>query len=110
MANLENEELEKLSKSSVALSAYEMGQLQDELHDWHVEMKGGVNQLFRNFTFDNFTLALEFTNKVGALAEEYNHHPEIVTGWGYVQVRWWSHVVSGLHTNDFIMAAKTEQL
>ena len=110
MANLENEQLETLSQSSVAISAYEMGQLQDQLHDWHVEKKGSTNQLFRDFTFDNFEQALEFTNKVAALAEEYNHHPAILTEWGKVQVRWWTHSVSGLHKNDFIMAAKTEKL
>jgi 4a-hydroxytetrahydrobiopterin dehydratase len=110
MANLENEQLETLSQNSVPISAYEMGQLQDQLHDWHVEKKGQVNQLFRDFTFENFEQALAFTNKVGALAEEYNHHPAIVTEWGRVQVRWWTHSVSGLHKNDFIMAAKTEKL
>lgn len=110
MENLENEVLQKLSKSSVAISAYDMGQLLDQLHDWHVVKKDGINQLYRNFSFDNFSQALEFTNKVGALAEEFNHHPAIVTEWGKVQVRWWSHVVSGLHKNDFIMAAKTERL
>ena len=110
MENLENEEMEKLTKNSMAISAYEMGQLQDQLHDWHVEKKDNINQLYRNFTFDNFIQALEFTNKVGALAEEYNHHPAIVTEWGKVQVRWWTHVVSGLYKNDFVMAAKTECL
>ena len=110
MTNLENESLETLSQSSVPISAFEMGQLQDQLHDWHVEKKGSVNQLYRDFTFDDFEQALAFTNKVGALAEQYNHHPAIVTEWGRVQVRWWTHSVSGLHKNDFIMAAKTEML
>jgi len=110
MANLENEELETLSQSSAVISAYEMGQLQDQLHDWHVEKKSNTNQLYRDFRFDNFEEALAFTNKVAALAEEYNHHPAILTEWGRVQVRWWTHSVSGLHKNDFIMAAKTEKL
>lgn len=110
MANLEDEKLETLSQNSVAISAFEMGQLQDMLHDWHVEKKGATNQLFRDFMFDNFAQALEFTNKVGALAEEYNHHPALLTEWGKVQVRWWTHSVNGLHKNDFIMAAKTEKL
>jgi 4a-hydroxytetrahydrobiopterin dehydratase len=110
MANLEDQELEKLSQSSVAISAYEIGQLQDKLHDWHIEKKGSVNQLYRDFNFENFQQALQFTNKVAELAETYNHHPAILTEWGRVQVRWWTHSVSGLHINDFIMAARTEKL
>ncbi|MEJ2333871.1 MAG: 4a-hydroxytetrahydrobiopterin dehydratase, partial [Desulfobulbaceae bacterium] len=49
-------------------------------------------------------------NRVAALAEEENHHPAIVTEWGKVTVSWWSHIIKGLHLNDFIMAARTEEL
>ena len=44
----------------------------------------------------------------GALAEEVGHHPAILTEWGKVNVRWWSHEIGGLHKSDFIMAAKTD--
>ena len=54
--------------------------------------------------------ALEFTNQVGELAEQEDHHPSILTEWGRVTVTWWTHAVSGLHVNDFISAAKTDQL
>ena len=54
--------------------------------------------------------ALEFTKKVGALAEEEGHHPAPLTEWGSTTVTWWTHKITGLHRNDFIMAAKTDEL
>ena len=51
-----------------------------------------------------------FTNKVAKLAEEEDHHPEIVLEWGNVTVSWWSHKIKGLHKNDFICASKTDDL
>jgi hypothetical protein len=54
--------------------------------------------------------ALAFTNRVGALAEEEGHHPALLTEWGRVTVTWWTHLIRGLHRNDFIMAAKTDAL
>lgn len=64
----------------------------------------------RTYGFNNFTEAMSFSNRVAALAEEENHHPAIVTEWGKVTVSWWSHIIKGLHLNDFVMAAKTEEL
>jgi 4a-hydroxytetrahydrobiopterin dehydratase len=58
----------------------------------------------------DFAEALEFTNKVGAVAEKEGHHPDILTAWGKVTVSWWTHKIRGLHKNDFIMAAKTDKL
>ena len=59
---------------------------------------------------EDFAEALEFTNDVGAIAEEEGHHPAILTEWGRVTVTWWTHKIRGLHRNDFIMAAKTDQI
>src|SRR6266511_638973 len=56
--------------------------------------------------FRRFREALEFTNKVGELAEEEGHHPALLTEWGRTTVTWWTHKIKGLHRNDFIMAAK----
>ena len=67
-------------------------------------------RLQRIFNSKNFARALEFTNEVGAIAEEEDHHPLIITEWGRVTTQWWTHVVKGLHKNDFIMAAKSDQL
>ena len=61
-------------------------------------------------SFRNFTESLTFTNQVGKIAEEQGHHPVLVTEWGRVTVTWWTHKIKGLHRNDFIMAAKTDQI
>jgi 4a-hydroxytetrahydrobiopterin dehydratase len=88
----------------------EIVQLQSQLPDWQVKEVEGMKRLERVFKFKNFAHALEFTNKIGAIAEEENHHPLIVTEWGRVTLDWWTHKIGGLHKNDFIMAAKTDEL
>ena len=80
------------------------------LPEWSVVEKDGVKQLTRIYPFKNFARALEFTHQVGAVAEEFNHHPALLTEWGKVTVNWWTHKINGLHENDIIMAAKTEKL
>lgn len=64
----------------------------------------------REFKFKNFKEALEFTNKVGEIAESEGHHPDICLSWGKVIVTLWTHKIKGLHENDFIMAAKIDSL
>jgi 4a-hydroxytetrahydrobiopterin dehydratase len=80
------------------------------LPEWSVIQANGVNQLTRTYKFKNFVSALEFTNAVGAVAEEYNHHPALLTEWAKVTVNWWTHKIKGVHENDLIMATKTEKL
>ena len=75
-----------------------------------MEEYNNIKRLTRNFMFKNFKQALDFTNKVGKIAEEEGHHPVMVTQWGKVKVSWWTHKIKGLHRNDFIMAAKTDNL
>lgn len=81
-----------------------------QIPEWQVKEVDGVKRLERVFKFKNFTQALEFTNKVGAIAEEEDHHPLIITEYGKTTVNWWTHKIKGLHKNDFIMAAKTDRL
>jgi len=88
----------------------ETSELHPQIPEWHIEEREGIKRLERVFKFDDFVRALAFTNKVGALAEEEGHHPALLTEWGKVTVTWWTHKIRGLHRNDFIMAAKTDQL
>ena len=88
----------------------EIAQLQPQLPDWQVTEVDGIQRLERIFKFKNFAQALEFTNKIGAVAEEENHHPLIITEWGKVTLQFWTHSIGGLHKNDFIMAAKSDEL
>lgn len=81
-----------------------------QVPDWQIVERNSEKQLERTFKFKNFAEALAFTNKVGEIAEAEDHHPQLVTEWGGVTVRWWTHKIKGLHRNDFIMAAKTDQL
>ena len=81
-----------------------------DLPDWKVIEVAGKPRLRRAFKFADFTTALEFTVRVGEIAEQQDHHPRIVTQWGSVTVDWWTHAAGGLHQNDFIMAAKTDEL
>ena len=80
------------------------------VHGWEVKEVNGMKRLEKVFKFKNFAQALEFTNKIGALAEEEEHHPLIITEYGRVTVDWWTHVIKGLHKNDFIMAAKADEV
>ena len=91
------------------LTEEQIAELQPQVPEWQVKEVGGMKRLERVFKFKNFAQALEFTNKIGAIAEEENHHPLIATEWGRVTVDWWTHKIGGLHQNDFIMAAKTDE-
>jgi len=88
----------------------EISMLLPQIPEWQIKEVDGVKRLQRVYKFKNFVQALEFTNKVGAIAEEENHHPLIITEYGRVTVDWWTHVIKGLHKNDFIMAAKSDEV
>lgn len=73
--------------------------------------------LFRTYNFRNFATAAAFANAVGDAAETHKHHPAILLEWGRVGVWWWSHALNGvrvcaneLHENDFVMAARTDEI
>lgn len=92
------------------LSEAEIATLKPQLPGWELIEVDGIKRLKRVFKFKDFGEALQFTNRVGELAEQQDHHPAILTEWGKVTVTWWTHKIKGLHRNDFIMAAKTDSL
>ena len=110
MENLSAKTCTACRADSPALAEQELQMALMQLPDWALEQVLGVNQLARVYRFKNFVNAMTFTQAVGALAEEYGHHPALLTEWGKVKVSWWTHKINGLHENDVIMAAKTEQL
>jgi 4a-hydroxytetrahydrobiopterin dehydratase len=82
-----------------------------ELHRLATELAGGwrvvdEHHLEKEYTFPDFAQALVFTNRVGAIAEEEGHHPDIYLAWGKVRVTIWTHKVDGLTRSDFVLAAK----
>jgi 4a-hydroxytetrahydrobiopterin dehydratase len=90
------------------LQGKEIEQLQERLHGgWEV-----VNEhhLTKEYSFPDFRQALDFTNKVGELAEQQGHHPDIQLSWGKVGVTIWTHKIDGLTESDFVLAAKIDRL
>jgi 4a-hydroxytetrahydrobiopterin dehydratase len=88
----------------------EIAELQPQVPEWEITEQDGIKKLERVFRFDDFAKALAFTNALGELAEEEDHHPALLTEWGRVTVTWWTHKIRGLHRNDFVMAAKADEL
>jgi 4a-hydroxytetrahydrobiopterin dehydratase len=76
-------------------------------NDWRLV---GEHHLEKDYKFSDFREALDFTNRVGEMAELQNHHPDIYLAWGKVKVSIWTHKIDGLTESDFIFAAKTDQL
>ena len=92
------------------VTADELARYRPQVPDWQIVAPEGIQQLERAFKFRDFAQALAFTDQVGQAAEAAGHHPRLVTEWGKVTVTWWTHKIKGLHRNDFVMAAKTDQL
>lgn len=92
------------------VSEQELSELIHQIPDWTPHVRDGIMQLERVYKFKSFLQALAFTNRVGEMAEAEGHHPTLLTEWGKVTVTWWSHKIKGLHSNDFICAAKSDQL
>jgi 4a-hydroxytetrahydrobiopterin dehydratase len=92
------------------LTDTEIQELVPQVSEWKIVERDQVKRLERIFKFPDFKGALKFTNQVGDLAEAEDHHPVLTTEWGKVTVTWWTHIIKGLHRNDFIMAAKSDQI
>ena len=96
-------------KESVAPLKGEKLRAYQELLDggWKLVNEHHLEKVFR---FKNFREALAYTNRVGELAEEQGHHPDLCLGWGRVQMTLYTHNIDGLHENDFVLAAKIDNL
>ncbi len=89
------------------LQGEELTNLQKQLSGWQVVEEHYLN---KSFKFPDFRQALVFVNRVGELAEEQGHHPDIYLAWGKVDITIWTHKIDGLTESDFILAAKIDQL
>ena len=92
------------------LTAVEIADLLPQVPGWSVITEDGMSRLNRVFSFEDFAEALSFTNRIGLLAEEADHHPRLVTEWGRVTVTWWSHSEGGMVAADIEMAKKVDAL
>jgi 4a-hydroxytetrahydrobiopterin dehydratase len=89
------------------LKGEELHRYSHQLPNWQVIDE---HHITRTFTFPDFQRALDFVNRVGAVAEQQGHHPDIFLAWGKVGITSWTHSVNGLTESDFIMAAKIDQI
>ena len=85
----------------------------DEIETYLADLGGGWqvvddHHLEKEYTFKNFREALDFTNRVGELAESIGHHPDILLAWGRVKLTVWTHQIDGLFSADFVFAAKAD--
>jgi len=92
------------------LAEVEIAELLVHVPQWEIVTQHNIPRLQRVFKFNNYAQAVEFANKIAGVAEEEDHHPLLILEWGRVTIQWWTHVVKGLHQNDFIMTAKTDEI
>ena len=107
MRNLSTMKCEPCSGEAKPLHGEALKQLSEQVPKWQV-----VNEhhLTREFKFDDFDETLEFVNRVGDVAEEQGHHPIITFTYGKATVELFTHKIDGLHGNDFILAAKIDEV
>ncbi len=110
MADLSNMKCTACSGDEPPLDDNEIDQYLKQVFGWKLVDDERIRKIEKSFSFKNFRDALDFTIRVGEKAEENGHHPQITTEWGSVSIRWWTHKIGGLHLNDFIMAAVSDQL
>ncbi|WFE71699.1 4a-hydroxytetrahydrobiopterin dehydratase [Halomonas sp. M1] len=110
MSKLSQTSCEPCGGNAEPLSPQACQQHLQALPEWQIVKHDGIMKLTKLFSFRNFADALAFTQRVGDLAEQAGHHPVIVTQWGSTTVTWWSHEIKGLHINDFILAARTDEV
>ena len=89
------------------MAGKELEALAKQVPEWKV-VNG--HHLMRLFTFPDFRQALAFVNKVGEIAEEQGHHPDILLSWGKAEITSWTHKIDGLTESDFILAAKIDKV
>tara|TARA_B100001769_G_C21525865_1_gene301821 strand:+ start:154 stop:486 length:333 start_codon:yes stop_codon:yes gene_type:complete len=103
---LSNGKCEPCSGNTPKLTFEEISIYLSKLNKWSVN--DNQEMIFKKFKFNNFKKSLEFTNKVGELAEKEGHHPDISLGFSYCLVMIHTHAIKGLSVNDFILASKID--
>ena len=108
MIDLKKARCTRVNRSESAIGLEEVKQFLNHVPNWHSDNFQGNCVVRRKFVLSDYGQARRFVDLVADLAEFEDHHPEIIFGYIYVEVIYWTHVVDGLHMNDFIMAAKTD--
>ena len=109
MTELSNQKCVPCTGDVPTATKEEIDNYKTQVPNWDIITENEEQRLQRVYNFSNFKTALDFTDRVGEMAEEAGHHPALLTEWGKVTVTWWTHAIGGLHQNDFIMAAKCDR-
>ncbi len=105
VSELANKECVPCRGGTPPLPGDEVRELLRELDGWTIEQE---YHLTRTYTWPDFAKSLAFVNRIGGIAEQQNHHPDIYLAWGKVRVEVWTHKIKGLTESDFIFAAKVD--
>ena len=104
--DLKNQKCQACSGNTPILNEMQISENLAKLNNWSVNDE--QKMIFKKFSFKTFNQALNFTNKIGELADKEGHHPDVSLGWGYSLIMLHTHAIKGLSINDFIMAAKID--
>jgi 4a-hydroxytetrahydrobiopterin dehydratase len=107
MKNLASRECVPCRGGMPPMRGEEIAEFSAELDGWEVVQE---HHLLKTYKHKDFGAALKFVNRVGQLAEEQGHHPDISFGWGYAEIKIWTHKIDGLSESDFILAAKIDKI
>ena len=110
MSDLLNKKCVPCEGGVSAFDISEIHKYQKKVDGWDVIKKNEIYILEKKFNFKNFLKSQEFINEVGKIAESEGHHPDISFGWGYAKINITTHAIEGLSENDFILAAKIDQI
>ena len=105
---LKNQKCQACSGNTPKFDEKQISDNLSKLNSWSVNDE--QKMIYKKFNFKNFKQALNFTNKVGEIADLEGHHPDISLGWGYSLVMLHTHAIQGLSINDFIIAAKIDEI
>ena len=111
MSDLVNKKCAPCEGGILPFNISEIHKYQKKVDGWDIlKDKKEIFYLIKKFKFKNFLESQNFINKVGEISENEGHHPDISFGWGYAEVKITTHAIEGLSENDFILAAKIDQL
>jgi len=111
MNDLKNKKCVPCEGQAIPFDISEIHKYQKKVDGWDVlKDKKKIFFLSKKFIFKNFLKSQNFINKVGEISENEGHHPDILFGWGYAEIKITTHAIEGLSENDFILAAKIDQL
>ena len=111
MSSLKDKKCVPCEGGIIPFDISEIHKYQRKVDGWDI-LKNDKNNFFieKNFKFKNFKESQDFVNSVGKISEDEDHHPDIIFGWGYAKINITTHAIEGLSENDFILAAKIDQI